>query len=147
MKLKNIPVEELEIMSYTDIAYHILKENKKSINTPGIFRELCDLLNYTDEEYKDKIGDFYTSLTTDKRFVLLENNEWDIRERHSVEIVIDDDEEEIEDVEVEEIEDEEEIEEDIDAPIDDDDLEDDEDIDDDLEDLTLVDEEEIDSVD
>lgn len=145
MKLKNISVEELEIMSYADIAYHILKENKKSINTPGIFKEICELLNYTDEEYKDKIGDFYTSLTTDKRFVLLENSEWDLRERHSVEIVIDDDETE-EEIELDNIDEEEEKEEDIDAPIEEEDLEDD-DTDDDLEDLSLVEEEEIDSID
>ena len=34
MKLKDIPVEELELMSYTDMTYMILKENKKPLNTP-----------------------------------------------------------------------------------------------------------------
>lgn len=84
-------IEELELMSYTDMTYMILKENNKAMNTPTIFREICNLLDYTEEEYVAKIGDYYTSLTLDKRFVLLENNEWDIRDRHSVELVMDDD--------------------------------------------------------
>lgn len=141
MELKNMPREELEILSYTDLAALILKEKNKSLNTPSIFREICDLLNYTDEEYTEKIGDFYTSLTIDKRFVFLENNEWDLREKHAVELVVDDEEDELEeDIEEEEEEPIEEEEEDIDAVIEDDDLED---VDDDLDDLAILSDEEL----
>lgn len=138
MKLENMPIEEIELLSYTDITYLLLKENNKSMSTPSIFKEICSLLGYSDEEYAAKIGDYYTSLTIDKRFVLLENNEWDIRDRHSIEIVLDDEDEE---AEVEESEEEEEIEEsseeeDIDEIIDDD-------IDpEDMDDLSIVEEEE-----
>ena len=139
MKLKDIPVEELEIMSYTDITYMILKENKKTMNTPTIFKKICDLLDYSDDEYAAKIGDYYTSLTLDKRFLLLENNEWDIRDHHSVELVLDDeenenleDEEEVEEYETDEIS------EDIDEVIDDD-------LDSsDMDDLAIVTEDELD---
>ena len=130
MSLNNMTIEELELMSYEDIAYALLKENKKSINTPTIFKKICELLNLSDEEYASKIGEFYTSLTTDKRFLLLENAEWDLRDNHSVEIVMDDEEEIEEETEEEEIE--EEIEEDIDEVIDDD-------LDDDLDDLEIID--------
>lgn len=143
MKLKEMPRAELEILSYTDLTYMLLKENKKPMNTPSIFKEICNLLGYTDEEYSNKIGDYYTSLTIDKRFVLLESAEWDIRDHHSVELVLDDEEEEDEVIleeseEDEEEEIEEENEEDIDSDIIDDDLDD---ADDDLEDLALVEEE------
>ncbi len=143
MKLKDMPKAELEILSYTDLTYMLLKENKKPMNTPSIFKEICNLLGYTDEEYSNKIGDYYTSLTIDKRFVLLESAEWDIRDHHSVELVLDDEEEEDEVIleeseEDEEEEIEEENEEDIDSDIIDDDLDD---ADDDLEDLALVEEE------
>ena len=48
----------------------------------------------------DMIGDFYTTLTTDKRFILLDTAEWDLKDRHKVEIVLDEeDEEETEDEE------------------------------------------------
>lgn len=97
-----MPKEELELLSYTDLTYMILKENKKSMNTPTIFKKICDLLGYSDEEYSAKIGDYYTSLTIDKRFVLLDNAEWDLRDHHSIEIVIDDEEDESEMVEEEE---------------------------------------------
>lgn len=142
MKLKDMPRAELEILSYTDLTYMLLKENKKPMNTPSIFREICNLLGYTEEEYASKIGDYYTSLTIDKRFVLLDNADWDIRDHHSIELVMDDEDEE-ESIEEEETEEEEEIieeeeEEDIDAIIEDDDLDDG---DDDLDELSLVDEE------
>lgn len=55
MKLKNMPKEELEIMSYTDLTELLLKENKKPMNTPTIFRKICDLLGYSDDEYASKI--------------------------------------------------------------------------------------------
>lgn len=142
MELKNMTKEELETLSYTDLAHLIIKENGKSMNTPSVFKKICELLEYSEEEYSSKIGDFYTSLTTDKRFLLLDNAEWDLRDNHSVKIVMDD-EEEVEDEEVEEETDEEEMdeqEEDIDTAIDDDDLVDD---DDDMEDLAIVDEEEL----
>lgn len=142
MKLKDMTIEELETLSYADLAYLILKENNKSMNTPSVFKEICKLLGISDEEYSAKIGDFYTSLTTDKRFVLLDDAEWDLRDNHSIKIVMDDedDEEEALDEESEDIEDSnEEIEDDIDTQVDDDDIVDD---DDDLDDLAIVDEDE-----
>ncbi len=137
MKLNDMPIEEIELLSYTDLTYLLLKENGKSMNTPSIFKEICKLLGYSDEEYAAKIGDYYTSLTIDKRFVLLENNEWDIRDRHSIELVMDeeDETEEVEETEEEEEQPEETEEEDIDEIIDD------EIDDDDMEELSIVSEE------
>ncbi len=133
MKIKDIPVEELELMSYTDLTYMLLKEKKKPMNTANLFKEICKLLDYSDDEYTAKIGDYYTSLNIDKRFILLESNEWDISDNHSVELVIDDDEEETD----ENLE-EEEVEEEFDNEIEDfdsnDELEDD-----DISDLSIVD--------
>lgn len=145
MNLKKMPIEELELMSYNDMTLEILKGSKKPLNTPAIFKEICDLLEYSEDEYTNKIGDYYTSLTTDKRFVLLDTNEWDIRDRHSIDLTLD---------EEDEIEDEEEVlEEDIETEEDDysdDDEEEnleevlEEELDDtDLDDLSIIDEEEL----
>lgn len=134
--------EELELLSYTDLTYMILKENKKSMNTPTIFKKICDLLGYSDEEYSAKIGDYYTSLTIDKRFVLLDNAEWDLRDHHSIEIVIDDEEDDENDI-VEEEDDIEAEPEEIDGDdIDDIDEEDPEDTSD-IEELSIIADEEI----
>lgn len=145
MSLKKMTKEELELLSYTDLTEMILKENKKAMNTPKIFRTICDLLELSDSDYTNKIGDFYTSLTTDKRFLLLDSAEWDLKDRHVVDIVVTDDddeeEEEIEPVEESETEPEEDnFEEDIDAVSDEDELDDG---DDDLDDLVVLSEEEL----
>ena len=148
MKLKNMKLEELELLSYSDLTYRILKEEKKTMNTPTIFHKICDLLGYSEEDFSDKIGDYYTSLNNDKRFVMLDSGEWDVRDNHAIELSLDeeddeelvsDGEEESED-EVDEIEEEME-EENIDSALDDDDLDDD---DDDLDDLAVLDEDELD---
>jgi len=137
MKLKNLSKTELELMSYADLSYMILKENKKTMSTPNLFKEICGLLEYSDEEYNEKIGDFYTSLTTDKRFLFLDSSEWDLRENNIVKMEIAEDE----DLDEEDEEDEEEIEEEDDN-IDSDNLDDDLD---DNDDLTIISENDIDS--
>ena len=140
MNLENMKKEELELLSYPDLTEMILKQDG-ALNTPTIFKKICDMLEYSDDDYQSKIGDFYTSLTTDKRFILLENALWDLRDRHKVEIIMDEeDEDEIEEEEIEEDTEIENEEENID-----DDILDDEvlDLDDDLDDLSIIDDEEM----
>lgn len=140
MLLKDMSKEDVELLSYTDLTNLILTENKSSMNTPTIFKKICDLLGYSEEEYMDKIGDFYTSLTIDKRFVLLENHEWDLRERHAVELVLDDEDED--DEEALEEENEEEV---LDEEVEDEMISSEDELDtddDDLDDLTIISDEE-----
>jgi DNA-directed RNA polymerase subunit delta len=139
--LNKMSKEELEVLSYTDLAEIILKESTKTLNTPTIFKTICDLLEFSEEEYADKIGDFYTSLSTDKRFVFLDTNEWDLREKHPVDIVLEEDEEEDEEVENDSLEEEpiDAQEEDIDSVVEDD-LDD---VDDELDDLAVLEEEDM----
>ena len=144
MKLKNMKKEELEVLSYTDLTEMILKENKKPMNTANIFKTICELLELSDDDYTNKIGDYYTSLTTDKRFILLDSAEWDLKDKHKVEIVLDEDDEEDdyveEDLDEEENEEEDEsMDESVEITDDEVDLDDS----DDLEDLTIVDDDEI----
>lgn len=149
MKLSKMDKDELESYSYIELAEMILKESKKSLNTPTIFKKICKLLDLSDSEYENKIGDFYTTLTTDKTFILLEDGTWDLKDRHSVFISLDDSEDDDES-----LEDEEEIEEEMndmagdeyhemddDAREDDTDLDDVDEIDDD--ELSIIDEDEL----
>ena len=139
MKLNKIPKNELELLSYTEIAKMYLKENKKTMNTAELFKEVCNLLELSENEYVDQLADFFESLTTSKEFILLEDGKWDLKSNHKVKVVIED----IEDESAEETnEEQEEIEEDIDM-IDNDDTYIDDDADDDLSDLTIVDEDEL----
>ena len=144
MKLKSMKKEDLEVLSYTDLTEMILKENKKSMNTAMIFKKICELLELSDDDYSNGIGDFYTSLTTDKRFILLDNAEWDLKDKHKVEIIIDDEDEEEYSDEYEEENDEEteeETTEDESIEITDDEI--DLDDDDDMDDLTIVSDDEL----
>lgn len=140
MELKKMSKQEIELMSFTDLTYMLIKENKKSMNTAQLFKKICELLELSDEEYSEKIGDYYTSLTIDKRFYMLENAEWDLSENHKVELELDEEELEIE--ESEEEDENEDIEEDIEENIDslDDDLDD---VDDDTLDLSIVTDDEL----
>ena len=57
MKIKEMSKEELEGLSYADLTEMILKENKKPMNTPSIFKKICNLLELSEEEYTNQIGD------------------------------------------------------------------------------------------
>ncbi len=148
MKVDKMKKEDLELMSYNDIANLILEEDTKK-TTAELFKKICDLLGLGQKTYENKIGSFYTSLTKDKRFLLLEDGLWDLKKNHSVKVlkideVLEDMEEleEIEPDETEEYDDEEEK--DI---IYDENSEDD--IDDELDDyknLVIVDEEDLDNI-
>lgn len=141
MKLKNMTKEEIEALSYTDLTCILLTENKKPMSTADIFKKICELLEYSEEEYSEKIGDYYTSLTIDKRFVMLDDAKWDLRQNHAIEIKVEDDEEEIDEEQEEEEEIEEEFEDDdtIETPIEDDEIDDM----DDMDDLSVLTDEEL----
>ena len=143
MDIRKLSSEELEKMSHLDIAYNIIKNEKKILNTLDLLKEICNLLNYDNNVLENLIGDFYTYLNVDKRFILIDGT-WDISENHQVKIVVEDeidDEEEYEDIDEEEeaseIEDEA-ILDDVEAL---EDIEDD--LDDDMDDLTILSEEEM----
>ncbi|MDD2391786.1 MAG: DNA-directed RNA polymerase subunit delta [Bacilli bacterium] len=138
MKIAHMKKADLELMSYTDLTEIILKEEKKSMTTPEIFKKICEVLEYSNSDYENNIGEYYTSLTTDKRFALLEGAKWDLREKYAIPLEVEEDDEEIiEDFDDEEEEEEENIdeEEDIDSLVDEDD---------ELGDLTILEEEELD---
>ena len=106
MKISKIKKEELELYSYNELSKMILLEEKKPLNTPAIFKKICSLLDMSQEAYADKIGDFYTALTTDKDFVLLDDGNWDLRDHHPVKVILDEDEIEEESLEEETLEEE-----------------------------------------
>ena len=141
MSLSEMKAEELELLSYTDIAKLYLEEKKTTLNTAELFKEVCNLLELSEGEYQEKIADFFQSLTTSKDFILLEDGKWDLKSKHSVKVVMDELYEEQSDDEEYDIEPEDITEEDEFNSIDDE-----EDYaDDDLSDLTILNEDELDS--
>lgn len=135
MNLGNMSKEELENMSYDDLAFALLSENKKQMKIIDLFNEIGKLIDLPEAVIEEKIGDFFEMLTLDKRFIMLDDGSWDLKSRHVQNIVMDDEEEEISIEEIEESEEDEE--ENIFYDEDNDD-----DSDDDLKDLVVIDEEE-----
>ena len=142
MKLKDLTKAELEAMSYDDIAELILKETNRQMKINELFKEVCSLLELSENEFMDKLPAFFDVLSTDQRFIMLENGLWDLKAKHSVKIVVDnedEEEDEEEDIDLEDLEEEQEEEDIFTDDNDDDDLTDD---DDDLKDLVIIDEDE-----
>ncbi|MBQ6323351.1 MAG: DNA-directed RNA polymerase subunit delta [Bacilli bacterium] len=143
MSLKSMKKEELELLSNKDIAYLIMQEMKRKLNTADLFRKIMKLLELPESAFESKIADFYTALATDKRFILLDNGKWDLRSNHTSDkiVKVSEDEEEEEDIEEEEQQDEEEIEEDNFDDREDEDYDDD--TNEELKDLVVIDENEL----
>ena len=139
--------DELELLSNKDIAALILEDGKKPFNTADLFKKIIKLLELPESSFEATIADFYTALATDKRFILLDNGKWDLRNNHTSDKVLKikiDDEDEDEEEEKEEDEEEnsyDDIEED--SYDDTEDEEYDEETNEELKDLVVIDEDEL----
>ena len=143
MDVRKMKKDDLELMSNKDITFNLLENSKKTINTADLFNEILKLLELPSSEFDKKIGDYYTALATDKRFILLDDGTWDLRSRHTSDkvktISEEDEEDDDEEEEITKDDQQEEIEEDNY-----DDTEDDyDDTDEDLKDLVVIDEDEL----
>ncbi len=140
--LNKMTKEELELLSNKDITNLILEESKKSLNTADLFKKIIELLDLPAKTFETKIADYYTALSTDKRFILLEDGTWDLRSRHTsdkvVKVTDEDDDEEIEEIKEDPEADSEE-----DSYDDGDDEDYSDDTNDELKDLVVIDEDEL----
>ena len=142
MSLSKMSKEELELLSYTDIAKLYLEEKKTTLNTADLFKEVCHLLSLSESVYNEKITDFFQSLTTSKDFILLNDGKWDLKSKHSIKVAMD----ELYEDPTEEDEYETEPEEEMSEEDEFNSIDDEEDYaDDDLGDLTILNEDELDS--
>ncbi|QIK69000.1 DNA-directed RNA polymerase subunit delta [Erysipelothrix sp. HDW6C] len=96
--------------SFSDIAFEKLQKKKKEVLFQKLWKEVSDEVNLTEEVAKRKVASFYNALMLDSRFIALEGNKWDLRDRHTLESLqidpdllesYDDYEDEFEDYEIE----------------------------------------------
>ena len=135
MSINDMSKDELELLSYKDIT-NILLEEKGAMSTKDLFKTITTLLELPSKVFETKIGDYYTTLTTDKRFILLSDGSWDLRDKHTSDkvVIAVDDEDEIDEVDDTENQDDE-LEEENNYDVDNND--------DDLKDLVIMDEDEL----
>ena len=143
MKLSSMKKEQLELLTKIDLTKLILEDSKKTMTTAELFKEIIRLLELPASTFENKVADYYTALSTDKNFILLDDGKWDLRSHHkSDKVIVMDDEDDEEELDTEnEIEQEEE--DDLsNVYSEDDDFGDDSD-DDDFKNLVVVDEDEL----
>ncbi len=142
--MKELKKEDIENLSYKDIAFLMLEKEKKGINTLDLFTKMVNLLELPSVTIENKIADFYTTLATDKRFILVDGV-WDLRKRHTSDKIIVDETEEEDETELDDLRDDldsvedeygDEYTDDVDSDFDDSN-------DDDLADLVVLDEEDL----
>ena len=141
MKLKNLSLEELESMSYDDIAYKILEEGNKKLKLADLFKKICELLQLDEGECEAHIGDFFQLISRDQRFTMLDGGYFDLKEKYKKEVIMDTEEDEDEVVETEDDVDIIEEEEDNTETYYDEDSDEDDVEDDDLKDLVIINDE------
>ena len=105
MKIKDLTEQEIDAMSYDDIALMILTESNKQMKINDLFKEVSKLARLSEDEYIEKLPAFFDVLSTDHRFIMLENGLWDLKTKHSTKVVIDPEEDEDieEDIDIEEL--------------------------------------------
>lgn len=117
MSLKNMSKDDIALLSNKDLTCLII-EDKGALSTKDLYLEIIKLKDLPESSFDQKVGGYYIALTNDKRFVLLDNGTWDLKNKHTTDkikkVVIEDDEEDIDEDELEELleEDEDEIDED-----------------------------------
>ena len=148
MKFDKLTKEDAELLSYKDLTCLIL-ENKGKKNTLDLLTLIINKLGLSSNHLDNKIADYYTMLNNDKKFVLLDDGNWDLSEKYTSDLKKKniDEEEDFDEEELKEDEEIEEAEDEIDSKTNYDDAYQDEDFDDDaideLDGLVVVDEDEM----
>ena len=68
--------------SMIEVASEILTNKKGSLSFNELWKKTSSMLEMSEEEKQEYVSRFYTDLSIDSRFVLLEDNFWDLRENH-----------------------------------------------------------------
>lgn len=132
-KMIKLTKEEKETLSYDDVAYLILQEEKKKYTIQDLFKKVIKTMELPENIFEEDIEEFFELIITDKRLTMLDNGYVDLKINHSTKMIIEEDEEEDLVLEPEEITEQEEDNYD-------DESNPEEDTDTDLQDLVIIDE-------
>ena len=69
--------------SLIEIAYEFVSAHQESVNFKDIWEYVKKEANLSEDAANAKVGQFFTNMMLDGRFITLGENEWDLRERHS----------------------------------------------------------------
>ena len=69
--------------SMIETAIQVLEQHNEAMRFVDLWREVKLALDITPEEEADRIGHFYTDISLNGQFVVLADNTWDLRSRHT----------------------------------------------------------------
>lgn len=73
--------------SNLDVAFELVSKKKNPVAFAKLWEEVSQVQGLSEEEAKQKVGKFYTSLSLDGRFITLGDTLWDLRSRYPFEKV------------------------------------------------------------
>ncbi|MCM3586848.1 DNA-directed RNA polymerase subunit delta [Mesobacillus maritimus] len=79
MSLNQYSKEELNEMSWIEIAYQILLEKKQAVSFAELVAEVKKVLELGEDDATEKVVQFYTDLNIDGRYLGLGDNRWGLR--------------------------------------------------------------------
>jgi DNA-directed RNA polymerase subunit delta len=79
LSLKQYSKEQLQEMSWIEVAYQLLNEKKQAVSFKELVAEIISLLNLKEGEATEKMVQFYTDINLDGRFLGLGDNRWGMR--------------------------------------------------------------------
>ena len=71
--------------SHVDVAYDIVNESKNPIPFVELWKKIADIQELSAGDEEKIIGNIYTQLLLDGRFINLGDNTWDLRDRYTFE--------------------------------------------------------------
>ncbi len=90
MAVTKLTSEQLDAMSYTDIAEYVLEQKGKKMKIADIFMEVIKLRGDDPATiFESKIGDFFGLVSSDKRFIMLDKGMFDLTKKHKNNINMD----------------------------------------------------------
>ena len=87
MTIAEMSTEDIRELAFIEIANLLLIEKKEAIDFKVMMDEIQQLLGLSDEEVAEKIGQFYTDLNVDGRFISIGDNRWGVKGWYPVEQV------------------------------------------------------------
>jgi len=85
LNFREMTKEQIIEESFIELGHAILEEKRESLTLQELLDEIQKLNQFTDEQVKDRMLQYYTDMNIDGRFLAISENRWGLREWYPVE--------------------------------------------------------------
>lgn len=85
MNFREMTKEQISEESFIELGHAILEEKRESLTLQELLDEIQKLNQFTDEQVKERMLQYYTDMNIDGRFLAISENRWGLREWYPVE--------------------------------------------------------------